>query len=59
MSDMLEVVREWAERDMRGTALERERQIRLALQPKPRWLPERVYRRVLARLLVLEEAENG
>ena len=31
-----------------------EERIRILLQPKPRWLPEWAYRRILARLLVLE-----
>ncbi len=32
-----------------------EDRIRLVVQPRPRGLPERVWRRVLARLLVIEE----
>jgi len=50
-----ETIREWTESvTIAGTKM-REAQVRLALQPRPRWLPERVWRRVIARLLVIEE----
>jgi hypothetical protein len=39
---------------MMGRAAAIEEQIKLALQPRPRWLPEWVWRRVIGRLLVIE-----
>jgi predicted glycosyl hydrolase (DUF1957 family) len=58
---MVDVIREWAEASYIAGVKMREEQIRLALQPRPRWLPEWAWRRVIARLLVIEEREaaNG
>ena len=50
-----ETIREWTESVTTAGTKMREAQIRLVLQPRPRWLPERVWRRVIARLLVIEE----
>lgn len=55
---MTDVIREWTEAVTWQTAVLRENQIKLALQPKPRWLPEKVWHRVIARLLVIEERVN-
>ena len=33
-----------------------EERVRVIVQPKPRWLPEFVWRRILARLLYLEHS---
>ena len=52
---MSDIIRQWVEAELRGTAFERERQIHLALQPRPRWLQEWVWKRIIARLLVIEE----
>lgn len=52
---MNQVVHEWVEKTMFHQAQERERQIRLVVQPKPKWLPERTWQSLLARLLVIEE----
>ena len=46
-----DLVDDIAERIMRL----REQQIDLALQPKPRWLPKRLWHWLLGRLLRLEE----
>lgn len=32
-----------------------EERIKLVVRPKPRWLPERLWRKALARMLVIEE----
>lgn len=52
---MNDVIREWVEKTMLYQGQERERQIRLALQPKPHWLPTWIWHRIIARLLVLQE----
>jgi hypothetical protein len=56
---MVEVIREWVEASYIADVKLREDQIRLALQPRPRWLPEWAWRRVIARLLIIEETANG
>ena len=48
-------IRRWVETEMRDTALQREREFRALLQPKPTWMPEWLWRRAAARLVVLEE----
>lgn len=52
---MSETIREWTESITAAGFKMREDQICLALQPRPRWLPERLWRKVIARLLVVEE----
>lgn len=59
MSDLSEIVRQWAEAETRLFASERERQIQLALQPKPKWMPTWLWKRAIARLLVVVEHPLG
>jgi predicted glycosyl hydrolase (DUF1957 family) len=56
-----DTIKEWIETSYVAGVKMREDQIRLALQPRPRWLPEWAWRKVIARLLVIEErvAANG
>ena len=35
-----------------------EERLRLVVQPKPRWLPQRIWERVLSRLLVIEHRSD-
>ncbi len=35
-----------------------EERLRVIIQPKPRWLPDSIWRRVLGRLLYLEESSS-
>lgn len=58
MNECPKVVREWVETITYDSAMFRERQIRLALHPRPRWLPNRLWLRVIARLLVIEETQT-
>jgi predicted glycosyl hydrolase (DUF1957 family) len=55
---MGEVIREWVEASYIADVKLREDQIRLALQPRPWWLPEWAWRKAIARLLVIVEKET-
>lgn len=57
MSD--NVIAEWTERIVVNEMTLRETQIRALLQPKPRWLPRAVWRRIIARLIILEERSKA
>lgn len=52
-----DLLKEWTHRLVVGDMIARETELRALVQPKPRWLPERLWRRVLARLLVIEEKD--
>jgi hypothetical protein len=53
---MSRVLDEYVERLLVNQAVIRETRLRVLLAPKPWWLPEFVWRRVVARLLVIEES---
>lgn len=53
-----DVLSEWTEEVVLAGYKLREQHLRALIQPKPRWLPERIWRRVLRRLLVIEERET-
>lgn len=44
----------WTQKIMLRDQLITETRIRALLQPKPRWLPERLWRKVIARVIALE-----
>lgn len=52
---MSEILREWTEQVMYQEAVMREAQLRLVIRDRPRWLPDRVWRWAIGKLLVLEE----
>lgn len=54
---MSELAREWIEEIVVNGYKMREQHLRLVIRDRPRWLPERVWRWVLQKLLVLEERE--
>ena len=49
------VLDEWTLAVTARDALVTEKRIRLLLQPKPRWLPEFAWRRLVARFILIEE----
>jgi hypothetical protein len=51
------VFAEWTQRILLNDAVILERHIRALLQPRPRWLPECAWRRLVARVVVLEERD--
>ena len=51
MSDPLA---EWTQQVVMNGLIVTEEHLRVLVQPRPRWLPERVWRRILTRLLVVE-----
>lgn len=52
MTDLLD---SWTQQVILNDAVITERRMELHIQPRPSWLPEKIWRRVLARLLVLNE----
>lgn len=53
---MSEILREWVEQVVVNDAVMRETQLRLVVRDRPWWLPDRVWRWALRKLLVLEES---
>lgn len=54
-SEVGDVIARWVETSAIERAAKREREIRVLLQPKPRWLPQRMWVRIIGRLLVIED----
>jgi len=59
MKDSRAVLDEWMFSAMYEQAVVTEKRIRLLLQPRPKWLPEFIWRRIVARLLYIEETLGG
>jgi len=54
---MTDLGSEIGERLTRGLHAQTERKLHLLVRPKPRWLPRRLWRAVVRRVVVLEEAQ--
>jgi hypothetical protein len=50
-----EVLREWTEKITLNEAVIREQQLELVIRPKPRWLPRRVWKWAIGKLLFIVE----
>lgn len=54
---MSETIREWTESITYRAHLLRETELRLIIRDRPRWLPERLWRWAIGKLLVLKERD--
>ena len=50
-----QAIMDWVRNGVQLEATRLENELRLKIQPRPRWLPERLWHKVLARVLYLEE----
>ena len=54
-SHSINICNSYVEKAIRKIHMAREERIKLAIKPKPKWLPEKVHKWILSKLLVMEK----